>query len=347
MGVLIPGSSSAVIIATGDGTGNTSAPTDDPGFGNVGLLGGLSVVYLGNRWVLTANHVCCGDITFGGTPYASVAGSIVRLTSPGGGLADLKVIRLLENPGLPSLDLSATAPGPTDRLIMVGHGRQRGAPYTFLGNDGWYGHLPLVMRWGTNFVASGPSVELDTVALATRFDEIESPGPDDFEAQAIQGDSGGAVFAKLSGAWRLVGIMFATNPIPMTRENFTVVYEDKTYFADLSAYRDEILSIVEQPSCSDGLDDDGDSLTDYPDDPGCTGPLDDSEDDPNLICDDGIDNDNDGLTDFPMDPECLSPMFAAESPSEPSVPGLGLGASAGLMGLLVALGIRAVRRTAG
>ncbi|MBI5621355.1 DUF4215 domain-containing protein, partial [Candidatus Falkowbacteria bacterium] len=101
------------------------------------------------------------------------------------------------------------------------------------------------------------------------------------------------------------------------------------------------------PACSDGIDNDGDGLTDYPDDPGCLSPSDDDEyntpeeiislcgnnelddneecDDGNTIdgdgcssscqiesvllaaCSDGIDNDGDGLTDYPDDPGCLSP----------------------------------------
>ena len=51
-----------MIIASGDGTGNTTAPADDPGFAHVGNRGGLTGVYLGRRWVLTANHVGEGDI---------------------------------------------------------------------------------------------------------------------------------------------------------------------------------------------------------------------------------------------------------------------------------------------
>ena len=34
----------------------------------------------------------------------------------------------------------------------------------------------------------------------------------------------------------------------------------------------------QSPQCSDGIDNDGDGLVDFPDDPGCIGPNDDSED---------------------------------------------------------------------
>ncbi len=59
-------------------------------------------------------------------------------------------------------------------------------------------------------------------------------------------------------------------------------------------------------ACSDGADNDGDLLFDYPADPECTSPHDLSETDD---CSDGLDNDGDGLTDFSEsagDPGCVS-----------------------------------------
>jgi len=58
--------------------------------------------------------------------------------------------------------------------------------------------------------------------------------------------------------------------------------------------------------CNDGIDNDGDGLTDFPADPGCTDANDNDETDasPAAQCSDGIDNDGDGLTDFPADPGC-------------------------------------------
>ncbi|MCZ6463130.1 MAG: hypothetical protein O7A09_02245, partial [Proteobacteria bacterium] len=49
---------SAVLIDSGDGTGNTSAPPDDPGWDHVGRTDtNLTAVYAGNGWVITAAHV--------------------------------------------------------------------------------------------------------------------------------------------------------------------------------------------------------------------------------------------------------------------------------------------------
>ncbi len=54
--------------------------------------------------------------------------------------------------------------------------------------------------------------------------------------------------------------------------------------------------------CSDGIDNDGDGLIDFPSDPGCVGGWDD-ELSHEFACDDGIDNNGDGLPDR-KDPRC-------------------------------------------
>jgi len=63
------------------------------------------------------------------------------------------------------------------------------------------------------------------------------------------------------------------------------------------------------PECSDGIDNDGDGLADFPDDPGCTSAEDDSEDSQAMPqCSDGRDNDGDGKIDYPYDPGCFVPQ---------------------------------------
>ncbi|HZI11033.1 MAG TPA: hypothetical protein VE153_11640 [Myxococcus sp.] len=58
--------------------------------------------------------------------------------------------------------------------------------------------------------------------------------------------------------------------------------------------------------CSDGLDNDGDGLTDFPQEPGCRLLSDTSEVDPEpaAACSNGLDDDGDGRTDWPQDPGC-------------------------------------------
>jgi hypothetical protein len=63
--------------------------------------------------------------------------------------------------------------------------------------------------------------------------------------------------------------------------------------------------------CSDGLDDDGDGLADYPADPGCFSIQDDVEVDP-AACGNGLDDDGDGRIDFPSDKGCTSASDTSE-----------------------------------
>jgi N-acyl-D-amino-acid deacylase len=65
-------------------------------------------------------------------------------------------------------------------------------------------------------------------------------------------------------------------------------------------------------ACSDGVDQEGDGIADFPDDPGCSGPLDPSEREVGLPCDDGEDNDGDLAADVPADPGCTSPGDPSE-----------------------------------
>ncbi|WP_313918764.1 Ig domain-containing protein [Tahibacter sp.] len=69
---------------------------------------------------------------------------------------------------------------------------------------------------------------------------------------------------------------------------------------------------LEAPQCSDGVDNDGDTFIDFPTDPECSTPHDQSE---GFIaaCDDAVDNDGDGLIDFPADPQCFFPNDNTEN----------------------------------
>ena len=78
------------------------------------------------------------------------------------------------------------------------------------------------------------------------------------------------------------------------------------------------LALAGLPDCGDGIDNDGDGLSDHPDDPGCDDEGDASERSPLLVCDDGIDNDADGGTDF--DP--LTFFFPGDQYTSPMARGI-------------------------
>ncbi len=73
------------------------------------------------------------------------------------------------------------------------------------------------------------------------------------------------------------------------------------------------------PQCTDGIDNDGDLETDYPEDPGCESANDNDESD--LVptqCSDGVDNDGDQLIDYPGDTGCAS--AADDDETDPTGP---------------------------
>ncbi len=65
--------------------------------------------------------------------------------------------------------------------------------------------------------------------------------------------------------------------------------------------------------CMDGVDNDGDGLTDFGADPGCAAFDDPSERNSAMPCDDGFDNDRDGQIDAGRDPECSDANGESES----------------------------------
>ncbi len=298
----------AVLIDSGDGSGNTSAPPDDPGWDHVGVRGGHTAVYIGNGWVITANHVGLGDVTLGGVLYPHVPGSKVRLQNDDGSNTDCAVFQLDPAPPLPALPIRATSPPAGAEVVSIGYGRNRGAAITWNGRDGYEWASGKALRWGRNLV-EGPSLAFGTEAFYVAFDQEGL----EHESQVVSGDSGGAAFVREDGAWQLAGVLFARTVYGGQPSN-TSFFGNRSLVVDLSAYRDEI-ALLTFPACRNGIDDDGDGLADHPDDPGCDDPDDPSELSAELLCDDGVDNDGDGNVDYPADEGCPEPAWFTENPA--------------------------------
>jgi len=263
----------AVVINTATGTGNTNAPTDDPGWANVGYINGASGIYLGAGWVLTAAHVGAGNITFSGSSYAPLPGTTVLITNHAVGKTvntDLLMFQLASTPaGLGPLTLASAAPTLGTAVTMIGAGRDRGNfiqwnvdtaadPWTWTqvssgGNFAGYQTLESsLMRWGTNTVSAtdfwvnATNGVPDVKSFATTFNALSL---DDNEAQAVLGDSGGAVFTKKESAWELSGVIFTVAGFEaQPSATTTPVFGNTTFSADLSYYAPQIMSIIPEPS---------------------------------------------------------------------------------------------------
>ena len=81
-----------------------------------------------------------------------------------------------------------------------------------------------------------------------------------------------------------------------------------TYRCEGGYYCDNVTFSCAPTICNDGLDNDGDTLIDYPFEPGCAtrDDLDETDPVPAPQCGNGLDDDLDGMTDYPADDSCTS-----------------------------------------
>lgn len=276
-----------VVVTTG--IPNTTAPVGMPYFGNVGSLtnaagtGTASAIFLGNRWVLTAYHVSPGlpgpgKVKFGGTTYNSEPGTWTRLQNPSDmGLSvstDLVLFQITADPGLPTIGIRSAAPSAGEDVILVGNGRIQqnmltGWDVTVVGgpaNDIWTEVSPAAsgdlqgykvtaaqqVSWAVNELNTvGTTVDLgsygDIVSITTLFNQ--GPGSFTQEGQAINGDSGGAMFFHDGSSWQLIGVMHSVDNYETQPYN-TSIYGQSTYGSDLSAYREQIVTLTGIPEPS-------------------------------------------------------------------------------------------------
>jgi hypothetical protein len=127
-------------------------------------------------------------------------------------------------------------------------------------------------------------------------------------------DADGDLLAYDSSTITLIGTNFMVDGIPVPYGDLSALTGTLTgilfsgdalsadFFQGGGSYTG-IIRLVPEPPCSDGFDNDGDGLIDYPDDPGCSSG-DGLKEDPD--CDDDLDNDGDGQVDFPNDVGCYS-----------------------------------------
>jgi len=236
----------AIILAATDENGNTRAPADDFGFAHV-AAGRESAVYLGDGWMISANHVPLGPVTLQGERYPVLTDSRVRLRHPGSHhWADLAMFRLSARPDLPPLPIRSDPPEVGQLVVLAGNGYGRDTPSTLPEVPGWSWNDEKALRWGTNTVENvglviGVERGNTTLAFDTRFSRSEGTR---HEAQVALGDSGGGAFIKQGDRWELAGVLFAADQ-SLGHEQRTTTFGDLSYVADLSRYRAQILDVMD------------------------------------------------------------------------------------------------------
>jgi hypothetical protein len=161
-----------------------------------------SGVYIGNRYVLTANHIDAdiNVVHLNGTNYAKDE-SFQPVVLQG---TDLRVMRIMKDPGLPPLPLIGAAESEFNKpCTMIGYGVGKG---TEVPNQGWnWGEDPTrLKRWATNTTLARYKTDPQShvTYIQTAFDMAAGPQT----GQITGGDSGCGLFENLGGVWKLVGI---------------------------------------------------------------------------------------------------------------------------------------------
>ncbi len=155
-------------------------------------------------------------------------------------------------------------------------------------------------------IAAAPTISVRTGDCADPAAEVACfPGD---PGQPIDDPPPGPYFVVVEGADALPFGLTATGTIPI---GSPCIPFDPRFVCEPGSgcgFADRVCAVH---TCSDGIDNDENGRTDYPDDPGCSFAGDDAEDadcpGPSCpACGNGVDDDGDGRIDFPADTDCMS-----------------------------------------
>lgn len=172
-----------------------------------------TAVYLGNGFVLTANHAGAPSQVLLGTEFYTPDPSFAPISfTP----TDLRLYKILNPPPLALLPLTGPNDADTSKLtVLMGWGKGKGSIINepgAMGDKGWlwggsnkFDEVSKNKRWGTNTTTStGVTISYDAysfTALKVIFDNASGAN----EATAAIADSGGPFFQKIGSVWKLAG----------------------------------------------------------------------------------------------------------------------------------------------
>ncbi len=256
----------AIILFGLDNSANQSDPGTGVSFDAVAKVyntsGGAtrgSAIHLGNGYMLTANHVAVTvgqGFTFNGIDsYALDTGYTPTQVAAG---VDLKVFRLTTVPIVSAVTLSSggemVAPA---TMVGWGRGRDPGVPVDST-SVAWGDTSTVAKRWGLNTpldlqtISYSPSYNFTAIRTILGSATGDPAGLGDNEAAATQYDSGSGMFQYIDDAWRLIGVA-----VTVEEDGFSVFGDDsvssgtnghENHFVHISSYRDDILTLVPEPS---------------------------------------------------------------------------------------------------
>ena len=281
--LLLPASSQALILYDANGNGNNynisvpGTPTiGDPTadlWNHVvqirkpdGTSPDASGVYLGNGFILTANHVTGTRYFIQGQEYfvdpSYNGGTPKQVTNSQGQGLDLKIIKIQSPPSLDGIQMmNSTQSALSSYSLYIGWGVGKGTPQTTdPANQGWtWGSEAGTAnkRWGRNltlasnhYEVSNPNTYLETQFNRTVFGSSAAYNNDVFSLTL--GDSGGGLFEYVDNQWMLAGIGTDVSTLWSSYYDRSTGLigdqPDSSYFVSMPAHSQDVLNAIPEPS---------------------------------------------------------------------------------------------------
>ena len=270
-----------VILYSGDNTANQTTPDiqridifnavarvcDNGGDNTEG-----SAVHIRGKYLLTANHVFLrSHVTFDGLNYWARDVNFTPVTFTN---IDMKLFKLVDDPGLPGVELyTGTQEIPyrykgawqytTATLVGWGRGRTLADPSGPTWD--WGDATTHAKRWGENRIEDSVSLiytSYSYIALKTQLDDDTGNN----EAALALYDSGSGIFIDDQGTWKLAGLAAA---VQTSGSSTFSSPGDENYFVRISSYAADIEAAIPAINTYSGW------KVDY----GLSDALDDSDDD--------------------------------------------------------------------
>ncbi|MDE0834974.1 MAG: hypothetical protein OSA84_01320 [Akkermansiaceae bacterium] len=254
----------AIILFGKNNSANLTDPATGAPYASVGKLTdglhttiGGSGIYLGNGYVLTANHVGpFTSITFDGSTYYDHDGATPVQVAAG---VDMKILRLTTTPTVGAVSIYTGSSELNNNATIVGWGVGRD-PATAVNSTvvPWGNVATSDKRWGLNVPKATANISHGSgsfSALVTVLGGNSQPnqglGAD--EAAVTLNDSGSGMFQFLGGNWHLTGLTTNvetadSSTFGQDRTNFS--RGDFNYFARISTYSTQINALVPEASHS-------------------------------------------------------------------------------------------------
>lgn len=254
-GLLLTLPAQAIILYGADNSANLTNPGTGLPFDSVAMVSDASgnnttgsAIYLGNGYMLTANHVTPGShVTFDGVTFYQWDTSFSPVQI---GTVDAKIFKLTSNPTVAAVQLYGGNQELTVPAAIVGWGLGRNPAVAInTASVAWGDTSTGDKRWGTNQVADFVNLVGGGYSY-TGLRTVLGTGSAN-EAGATLNDSGSGLFQNIGGVWYLTGLTTGVEDGTFGTSTFgndsVATGGTENFFVRISTYNGVITGLIPEP----------------------------------------------------------------------------------------------------